>query len=83
MEAFFILDRTLFCVGYKSRYDSFSKFAQSSTMDKFKKVFLAVLTALCIAGWFRFTHGWAIWLQVLGTVVIVIAFSSLSELFGK
>jgi len=56
---------------------------QSSTMDKFKKVFLAVLTALCIAGWFRFTHGWAIWLQVMGTVVIVIAFSSLSELFGK
>jgi hypothetical protein len=52
-------------------------------MDKFKKVFVAILTALCIAGWFRFTHGWAAWLQIVGTVAIVMAFSSLSNLFRK
>ncbi|HEY6180965.1 MAG TPA: hypothetical protein VIW67_01905 [Terriglobales bacterium] len=52
-------------------------------MDKFRKVFTAVLIGLSIAGWFHFTQGWSIWLQIAGTVVIVVVFSFVSDALAK
>jgi hypothetical protein len=52
-------------------------------MDKFRKLLVAVLLASSIAGWFHFTQGWNIWLQIAGTVVIVVVFSSVSEFLAK
>lgn len=54
-----------------------------SLMDKFRRVFTAVLIGLSIAGWFHFTQGWSIWLQIAGTVVIVVVFSFVSDFLAK
>jgi hypothetical protein len=47
------------------------------------RVFTAVLIGLSIAGWFHFTQGWSIWLQIAGTVVIVVVFSFVSDFLAK
>jgi hypothetical protein len=71
-----------FCVPSALLYDSDENLFPF-LMDKFRKVFVAVLIGLSIAGWFHFTTGWSIWLQIAGTVVIVVVFSSVSDFLAK